>query len=256
MGYDKSYHQTGMMAYDRILVNMDTIGGLYEHITIQWRDSALKQIIDYEGILYRCHKVGHLYRDCPFLRKGAGKGKEAGVVPPLDTSPNQQPLQQSEPQMQAQDGDVPPNSPAAADTVTAPEAPLTSTTPVHSAQPEDAANSGMSPSPPSLISHASCTALGISSPPSCSSPLPSLSQPDPLTSSHSPLTCSLPLPRPLAPPLLITSTLASLSIPLSHLLDRLRSRMRDKGPDAVGLDPMSIPSSLRTSRGPPSFPYH
>lgn len=85
MGYDKSFHQTGMMAYARILINMDTRGGLYEHITIQWRDSARKQIIDYEGIPYRCrrcHKVGHLYRDCPLLRKSQRNGTAVDTDPP------------------------------------------------------------------------------------------------------------------------------------------------------------------------------
>lgn len=75
MEYKKSYLHTGMMAYARILINLNTRGGLQEFITIQWRDTSRKQIIDYEGILYcccRCHKVGHLYKDCPLLLKNRG----------------------------------------------------------------------------------------------------------------------------------------------------------------------------------------
>jgi len=72
MDYDKSYLHTGMMAYARLLINLDTRGGLQEYITIQWREFSRKQNIDYEGISYRCrrcHKVGHLYWDYPLLRK-------------------------------------------------------------------------------------------------------------------------------------------------------------------------------------------
>lgn len=47
MDHDRSYLQTGMMVYARILVNLDTRGGLVEAITIQWRDSVQKQPIDY-----------------------------------------------------------------------------------------------------------------------------------------------------------------------------------------------------------------
>jgi len=87
MEYDKSYQPTGKMAYARILVHMDTRGGLQEHITIQWRTYTWQHLLDYEGVPYRsrrCHKVGHIYRDCP-LNKKAGKRsneKELGTPNP------------------------------------------------------------------------------------------------------------------------------------------------------------------------------
>lgn len=60
------------MAYAKIFINLDTRGGLQEHITIQWRNTSQKQMIEYEGIPYqcrRCHKVGHLFIDFPLNRK-------------------------------------------------------------------------------------------------------------------------------------------------------------------------------------------
>jgi len=38
LDHDKSYLMTGMMAYARVLVHLDTSDGLQEYITIQWRN--------------------------------------------------------------------------------------------------------------------------------------------------------------------------------------------------------------------------
>lgn len=52
MEYDKSFKTTRMMAYARVLVHLDTRGGLQQHITIQWRSFSQKQLLDYEGVPY------------------------------------------------------------------------------------------------------------------------------------------------------------------------------------------------------------
>lgn len=90
MEYDKSYQTTGMMAYARILVHLDTRGGLQEHITIQWRASSHKQLLDYEGIPYhckRCHQVGHLFNACPLLSKNNLGTQEMDLDPPAEQPP-------------------------------------------------------------------------------------------------------------------------------------------------------------------------
>lgn len=90
MEYDKSYQTTGMMAYARILVHLDTRGGLQENITIQWRASSCKQLLDYEGTPYhcrRCHQVGHLFRTCPLLRKNKLGTQEMELDPPAEQPP-------------------------------------------------------------------------------------------------------------------------------------------------------------------------
>lgn len=86
MEYDKSYQTTGMMAYARILVHLDTRGGLQEHITIQWRSSLRKQLLDYEGIPYRCkicHNVGHLFKDFPLNWKNKKISQEMDMESPV-----------------------------------------------------------------------------------------------------------------------------------------------------------------------------
>jgi len=54
----------------RILVHLDTRAGLEEKITLHRRHFSRKQLLDYEGVPFRCrrcHKVGHLYKDYPLL---------------------------------------------------------------------------------------------------------------------------------------------------------------------------------------------
>lgn len=58
------------MTVARILVHLDTRAGLEEKITLHRRHFSRKQLLDYKGVPYRCrrcHKVGHLYKDCPLL---------------------------------------------------------------------------------------------------------------------------------------------------------------------------------------------
>ena len=69
--HDESFISTGRMAYARILVHMDLSEGLPEYINIQWRDAVRRQMLDYEEVPFRCrhcHKVGHLFKDCPLNR--------------------------------------------------------------------------------------------------------------------------------------------------------------------------------------------
>lgn len=66
--YDDSFISSGRMAYARILVYLDLTDGLLEFINIQWRAFARRQPLDYKGVPFRCrrcHKVGHLFKDCP-----------------------------------------------------------------------------------------------------------------------------------------------------------------------------------------------
>lgn len=63
--YDKTYVQTKKRALARILVHLDTREGLEEKITLKWRHYTRIQILDYEGVSFRCrrcHKVGHVFK--------------------------------------------------------------------------------------------------------------------------------------------------------------------------------------------------
>lgn len=53
-------------------MHLDTREGLEEKITLQWRHFTKIQILDYEGVPFRCrrrHKVGHLFKECPLVCK-------------------------------------------------------------------------------------------------------------------------------------------------------------------------------------------
>lgn len=68
--HNQSYEQTRIMTMARILVHLGTRAGLEEKITLHRRHFSRKQLLDYEGVPFRCrrcHQVGHLYKDCPLL---------------------------------------------------------------------------------------------------------------------------------------------------------------------------------------------
>lgn len=70
--YDRSYIQMKIQTLARILVYLDTKEGLEEKITLQWKNFTWVQILDYKGIPFycrRCHKVGHVFKECPLVKK-------------------------------------------------------------------------------------------------------------------------------------------------------------------------------------------
>lgn len=88
------------MTMARILVHIDTRAGLEEKITLHRRHFSRKQLMDYEGVPFRCrrcHKVGHLYKDCPLL---------SGVTSENSRGTKQQPsVEQNKGDMKQGEGD-------------------------------------------------------------------------------------------------------------------------------------------------------
>lgn len=72
LGHDRTFVESRSRTLARILVHLDTHERLEEKITLQWGRHIRIQMLDYEGILFRCrrcHKVGHLIKECPLIRK-------------------------------------------------------------------------------------------------------------------------------------------------------------------------------------------
>ena len=72
LDYDRTYIESGNRTLARILVHLDTCEGLEEQITLQWGRCIRVQLLDYEGVPFRCrrcHKVGHLAKNCPLNKK-------------------------------------------------------------------------------------------------------------------------------------------------------------------------------------------
>lgn len=67
LDHDRTYQDTDCLEMARILVHLDTREGLVESYLLQMGDITCQEILDYEGIPFRCrkcHEVGHLYKDC------------------------------------------------------------------------------------------------------------------------------------------------------------------------------------------------
>lgn len=68
--HDQAFEKTGIMTMVHILVHFDTREELEENITLHWQHLSHRQNLNYEGVPFRCrrcHKVGHLFKDCPLL---------------------------------------------------------------------------------------------------------------------------------------------------------------------------------------------
>lgn len=75
LDHDRSYVESRSRTLARILVHLDTRDGLEEKITLHWGRYARVQILDYEGVPFkcrRCHRVGHLFKECPLNKKQEG----------------------------------------------------------------------------------------------------------------------------------------------------------------------------------------
>lgn len=83
--YDETYIILGNRSMAHILVYLDTKEGLEEKITLQWKNFTSIQILDYEGDSFRCqrcHKVGHIYKECPLICSAATPTKDAKDATP------------------------------------------------------------------------------------------------------------------------------------------------------------------------------
>lgn len=68
LDHDRTYVESKKQTLARVLVHLDTREGLEEKITLKWGKYSRTQILDYEGVPFRCnrcHQVGHLFKDCP-----------------------------------------------------------------------------------------------------------------------------------------------------------------------------------------------
>lgn len=68
---DRSW-RLGECLFSRILDYLDTWEGLVENMILHYRGFVGNQILDYEGVPFKCcccHQVEHVYKDCPLLLK-------------------------------------------------------------------------------------------------------------------------------------------------------------------------------------------
>jgi len=78
LDHDRTFVQSKNRTLARILVHLDTREGLGEKITLQWGKFIKVQILNYEGVpfrCWRCHRVGHIFKGCPLKKKIRGHPK-------------------------------------------------------------------------------------------------------------------------------------------------------------------------------------
>lgn len=87
-------------------MHLDTREGLEEKITLKWGKFSRLQILDYEGVPFRCnrcHQVGHLFKDCPLNKSQEGSpiispAASRGVSPTIPRPPQSSAAPQGAPE--------------------------------------------------------------------------------------------------------------------------------------------------------------
>lgn len=72
LDHDQTFVESRNRTLARILVYLDTREGLEEKITLHWGKYTRVHILEYEGVplrCHRCHRVGHIFKDCALNKK-------------------------------------------------------------------------------------------------------------------------------------------------------------------------------------------
>jgi hypothetical protein len=88
---DMSFEDTGLMSVARILVRLNLRPGLLQELTIESTVGTFVQILDYEGIPFRCHRChayGHGIAECPLPYKGKLCFTKGSVSPNSPSGPS------------------------------------------------------------------------------------------------------------------------------------------------------------------------
>lgn len=95
----KSYESSGNKSMAWILVYLDIREGLEAQITLHWWRFTRIQLLDYEGVPFhcrRCHKVGHLFKECPLVKLVISPTKEPDAATTGDPSIAEESISQSQ----------------------------------------------------------------------------------------------------------------------------------------------------------------
>ena len=74
-----------------MLIFLDTREGLVANLILQYKGYTHNQKLGYEGVpfrCHRCHKVGHIYNDCPLVQKNHGNGASCALKVPKSIGNN------------------------------------------------------------------------------------------------------------------------------------------------------------------------
>jgi len=72
LDYDKSMLEIGIMTCAHVLISLDFRKLLVENTIMQYKVYSHHYKLDYEGLPFCCHEVGHIYRQFPLVQKGHG----------------------------------------------------------------------------------------------------------------------------------------------------------------------------------------
>ena len=90
---DRTFQESSYYTVAKIMVKIDLKLGISSEISVKTKDGDFSQVLDYEGVPFRCHRChayGHLVASCPYPYRVSvnrfkdvsdnelGKGEEEG----------------------------------------------------------------------------------------------------------------------------------------------------------------------------------